>query len=432
VRTAREDGDGRYWAQYEGPGRDAMGEQHLFPVSLYSGGAGTGIFLLNLHLATGKKRYLEAARGVGLRLINIAKRAPKGGLCWEGSYERKGRAVPDGTRVGLYNGNAGIGLFLIHLYEATTEKRFLDAAKGAFERILVEAQPDGEGVQWLYGSRDIIAGAAGIGLALLESGRVTKDPRYGETAGKAARWLLGESETSADGLRWKGYKPYDAGFSHGASGFAFFLETVGERDGARSAAGWVESVAVPSGESAILWRYYPGEPPEGKRQWTFNGWCHGAPGVVRLFLLLHAHTGEQRYLDLAVRGGGGVRDSLAMDQGEPKFYNPTYCCGAAGCLETFCDLYQATREKRWVKDARTLADSMLGSMRKVDGVRLHTAYDESDESERKHPFVPTGFMHGNAGIGQALLRLALLTRGEESKLVLLADHPFALPTGEKK
>ena len=50
-----------------------------------------GYFLLNLHLATGEKKYLRAAVGAGLRLVKTAKTLPGGGLQWAGTYERKGR-----------------------------------------------------------------------------------------------------------------------------------------------------------------------------------------------------------------------------------------------------------------------------------------------------------------------------------------------------
>jgi lantibiotic modifying enzyme len=423
LKSARREGDAVYWAQYEGSGPGANGEELHFPLSLYSGIAGTGHFLLNLHLATGDKKYLQAARGVGVRLIELAAPAPSGGTRWEATYERKGRAAPDGTRLGLYTGNAGIGTFLIHLHRVTKETRFLDAAEAAFQRILAEMRPEGH---WVYASKDIIGGEAGIGLALLELHRITGKARYRAAAKKAASWLIGTSEQEGDHVRWKGFKPYDAGYSHGAAGMAFFLETVGETKPSRAAANWVASVAKPCGEGAVLWEYYPGEPPKGKRNWVMNSWCHGAPGVVKLFVLLHARTGERRYLQIAERGGGGICHEAKIDSGSPSYYNPTYCCGAAGCLDTLSDLYRTSGKRRWFDRARALADSMVRSLVEVDGERVHAQYDESDRKIRKHPYVGTGFMHGNAGVGFALLRIAMQQKGEEQELLHLPDSPFSL------
>ena len=427
LETARRDGDGVYWAQYEGPGPKAMGEALHFPVSLYSGLTGTGYFLLNLHLATREEKYLDAAKGAGLRLLKLAKPAPGGGKQWAATYERRGRSVPDGWRVGLYNGNAGIGLFLVHLHRLTKDPVFQQGAVAAFARVLAEAKVQGDGLHWVYDAKDIIGGEAGIGLALLEMGRITGDPKYKRTAMKAATWLIAKAERQGEALKWKGFKPWDAGFSHGASGIAFFLESLGDpasTAAARAAAQWVETAATPCGDNGLLWRYYAGEPPEGKRNWVMNSWCHGSPGVVRLFVLLHARTGEQRFLDAAARGGGGLCHE-ALPAGKPKYYNPTYCCGASGCMDTLCDLYSASKDKRWLRNARTLADSVVSSFREVKGLRVYVQYDASDQKERKHPYVPTGFMLGNAGLGHALLRLALVAKGEEEKLILFADHPFA-------
>jgi lantibiotic modifying enzyme len=423
LKSARRDGDALYWAQYEGSGPGAKGEELQFPVSLYSGIAGTGHFLLNLHLATGDKTYLQAARGVGVRLIALAEPAPSGGTRWQATYERKGRAVPDGTRLGLYTGNAGIGTFFIHLYRVTNEPMFRKAADEAFKRILAEVRPEGH---WVYASKDIIGGEAGIGLALLQMHRITGNTQYRAAAKSAASWLIGIAERESDAVRWKGFKPYDAGYSHGAAGMALFLEAAGESKTSRAAADWVESVAKPCGENAILWEYYPGEPPEGKRNWVMNSWCHGAPGVVKLFVLLHARTGEKGYLQIAERGGGGICHEAKVGSGSPSYYNPTYCCGAAGCLDTLCDLYQTSGKRPWLKRARILADSMVRSLVEVNGQRVYAQYDESDRKSRKHPYVGTGFMHGNAGVGFALLRLAMHLEDEEKELIHLPDSPFSL------
>ena len=113
--------------------------------------------------------------------------------------------------------------------------------------------------------------------------------------------------------------------------------------------------------------------------------------------------------------------------GEPFYYNPSYCCGAAGCIDAFCDLYRASGEKRWLEAAKTLADHVVLSLRDLEGRKGYATYDDEDRTEKKNPYVATGFMHGNAGIGHALLRLALLSAGEQDRLILLPDHPFAHP-----
>jgi lantibiotic modifying enzyme len=427
LATARtEDGTVR-WAQYEGPGPAAAGEELHFPVSLYSGLSGTGWFLLNLHLATEDERYLKAARGAGLRLLEVAEPVGEGGVRWSATYERRGRSVPDGGGLGLYNGNAGIGLFLLHLAKATGDARFRKGAVAAFERILDEAEEGEGGIQWPSALLDVIGGEAGIGLALLEMHAGTGDVRYAEAARGAAGRLRAVADRSEGRVRWQRYGFFDAAFAHGAAGIAFFLAAAGGKPGladAALAADWIESVAKPCGEGAVLWEYYAGEPPEGKRNWIMNSWCHGAPGTIRLFLLLHRRTGEERRLDAAVRGGGGILHELRLETGKPFYYNPTLCCGAAGLIDAFLDLWRASEQSRWLTAARAVADEVVSSLVEFAGGRVHATWAETDRTEKKSPYVPTGLMHGNAGIGHALLRLALVLEGKPERLILPPDHPF--------
>jgi lantibiotic modifying enzyme len=427
VRMARKDGKACRWAQYEGGPPSLKEEERHFPVSFYSGSAGTGYFLLNLHRVTGSRKYLDAAAGAGWRLVADGKPVGKAGLKWEATYERKGRSSPEGAGLGLYTGNAGIGLFLMHMYEETKEKAFKAAAVGAFERILEEATVEKGGIHWTYSSLDIIGGEAGIGLALMEMHRLTGDGRYRAAAKKAATWLLAAADREGGSVRWEKYGYLDPNFSHGTAGIAFFLAGLGQKkfEGpARSASEWVLKQAVPCGDGAHEWRYYSGPPPKGKRNWVMNTWCHGAPGTVHLFLLLHRLGGEAKWLKAAEMGGGGIRHAMGMDAGKLFYYNPTYCCGAAGCIDAFVYLHRASGRKKWLDDAKAVADDMMAEFT-GGNVRMHAEYDEADQKEKKHPYYTTGFMKGNAGIGHALLHLGAVIADKEKKLIHFPDQAFA-------
>jgi len=434
LKTARHDGDAQYWAQFEGGPKALADNQRQFPLALYNGVAGTGFFFLSLHRATGEPRYLEAARGAGLRLVQKAQGLPGGGLRWQGSSERKGRTIPEAEGIGLYTGNAGIGIFLLHLFQATKDARFRAAADGAFERVLKEAKAEGEGCCWENAFQDIIGGEAGIGLALIEAHRLAGNPAYIAAARKAASWLLSKAAPKGDMALWTTYGTPDPNFSHGTAGIAFFLVALGDppaRKAGIAGAKWVESQASPCEGDGLLWKYYAEPPPQGKQNWVMNSWCHGAPGTTRLFLLLHRLTGDEAVLRTAARGAGGIRAEARLSSGKPFYYNPTVCCGAAGCMDAFCDLYAATKEKRFLDDARLLADSVLRDLRDAPGGRAFATYDEADEETKLAPYYETGFMLGNAGIGYALLRLSALMDGEPEKALFLPDHPLAFPEGKK-
>lgn len=429
VATARHDGDGIYWQQYEGGPADTGEENRQLAVSLYSGLSGTGYFFLNLHAVTGEKTYLDTARGIGLRLEKLSSPAPKGGLRFEGKYEHRGRIVPDGDGVGLYSGNAGIGLFLMHLSIATGEERFRKLAVGAFERILKEGTRDKDGLRWVYEMEDIIGGEAGVGLALLEMHRLTKNGAYRAAAEDAAKWLLSKAQRDKAGTRWETYGCLDPNFSHGTAGIAFFLAALDGAEGRKAgveAAAWIESVAE-KGAEGIFWKMYAGKVPEGRSNGTMHSWCHGSPGTVGLYLLLQRTTGKAAYGEVARKSGVGLARELGVAAGKPAFANPTFCCGAAGCLDAFTSLYQATKDAAFLDDAKAVAAAMLAELRTEGKVRFYAQYDEEDSSARKFPYTPTGFMVGNAGVGFAFLRLSAVANGKADKLILFPDHPFSVP-----
>jgi len=423
--SASKEGRACFWPQYVGGPKDY---KHNYPVSIYSGVAGTGYFLLNLFLVTEDKQFLDAAKAAGFRLVDEAKSMPSKAVKWGGTYERHGRSVPDGDGVGLYTGNAGISLFLMRLYGVTKEPVFKKTAEAGFKRILHEAKTeDGGGYSWIHSFQDIIGGEAGIGLSLLEMNKLTRKRSYMEAADKAGVWLMSKAEEDENGIFWNRFGGKDPNFSHGAAGKGFFLAALNKLKPQKSAiraASWLEAMVEELNEDAIHWKYY-GKPPEGKRNWVMNSWCHGAPGSHRLFLLLFKQSKDKNYLETARKAVGGIAEDMRLKSGKPFYYNPTYCCGAAGCLDAFLDLYIVTRDKQFVKDARIIADSIISSLRKKGENRVYASYDKEDETSKRFPYYGTGFMLGNAGIGYSLLRLHAALSGEEENLIYLCDHPFA-------
>ena len=95
-----------------------------------------------------------------------------------------------------------------------------------------------------------------------------------------------------------------------------------------------------------------------------GGWCHGPVGTARLFLLLHAVTGEARYRDIAVKGAGFVviyADAVAKPgaDGKQPYVPPSYCCGVAGVVEFFCDLHRVTHAPEHAAFAKKAGQYLL-------------------------------------------------------------------------
>ena len=94
-------------------------------------------------------------------------------------------------------------------------------------------------------------------------------------------------------------------------------------------------------------------------RWTVNldggghvgGWCHGAAGMVALWVTAHRILHDDRWLNLAIEAGFHIADVPAPD-GTP-------CCGRAGRAFALLALYGATRERSWLYRAQYLARTSL-------------------------------------------------------------------------
>jgi len=108
-----------------------------------SGAAGIGIFRLNLHVATGAKEDLDAARRTGDWL---ARRAigVEGAVCWRVGADETSRIF-----TGFSHGAAGIGYFLLGVSRATGEAYYADLAEEAARFVARNATPEGDD-GWLW------------------------------------------------------------------------------------------------------------------------------------------------------------------------------------------------------------------------------------------------------------------------------------------
>jgi lantibiotic modifying enzyme len=153
-----------------------------------------------------------------------------------------------------------------------------------------------------------------------------------------------------------------------------------------------------------------------------GGWCHGPPGTARLFLLLHSLTGERAYLDTALasarwvmaQGTSETRGAGARPQ------NLSFCCGVAGVVDFFCDLYRATGDPQHAEFARRAGGYLVANAtRDADGVRWRAA-------GRAAPRFAVDLMQGAAGGGLALLRLLTLD-ARPDPMRHLPDRAVAAP-----
>jgi len=110
---------------------------------ILGGAAGNGIFLLRLWESTKDERYLQAAVRNAEWLESEALRGPNGAYWpfWTGREELW-------YALGFAHGSSGTAHFLLHLYQATTDKRWRLLAQDALATLTAQAQPDKGGLNW--------------------------------------------------------------------------------------------------------------------------------------------------------------------------------------------------------------------------------------------------------------------------------------------
>lgn len=144
---------------------------------LFYGLAGQGLASLHFYHMDAKSEDLTHAIACGDRLIEARSLAEDGvGSFWVG---------PDGLLFGLARGASGIALFLLYLYLATGEKKYLDAGRQALDFDIAKAVSMDGGLLWpnrTGAERTVVPyfeyGSAGVGAVLLRYHRLTGDQRY--------------------------------------------------------------------------------------------------------------------------------------------------------------------------------------------------------------------------------------------------------------
>ena len=275
---------------------------------------------------------------------------------------------------------------------------------------------------------DVISGDAGLLLALLPA---TSDRSLAAVEVLADR-LVAVAEPAPDrsarGLQWRmtaGWPSLMPGFSHGTAGVAYALAQAGQALGR----GDLFDVAVRGAEALLEvghrstpWAI-PAELPVGsKGDQTMFGWCHGAAGTSRLFVLLDDVAPDPRW----PRAVGACLDALRASRLPERLYpgywdNLARCCGTASVGQVLHDQYQATGDRETLAWAGVLADDVLGRALRI-GPGFAWSNTEHTVTPPDLPPEP-GFMQGAAGIAGWLARHGALRRGGP-QAVPRRDHPW--------
>ena len=361
-------------------------------------------------------RLYNGAAGIGLFLADYAavtgdptaRDLAQRALRWSAApaQEEASRARPfrgPGMDCSLLVGRAGLGLAWLHLAAATGERAHLAAATAVGDELLAR-----EPGPFTY----LLSGAAGEGLLLLRLREATGDGRYLAGAVRYAAWLERQAVRDALGCTWRAR---DA--------------TAVPPPGTRFAGG--------------------GDPPS-----RYLGLGIGVAGVTHFLTLLSGATRDGRWATLAregadtlvrravpdrgglnwesepldaaegrlrcqwCRGAPGVGLCLASCYevlGEPRYLataeaagettyrygdvraNPSLCHGLCGNAALFLALYRTTRRSLWLERAHAFAARAL---------TYRTAAPAGDVWQGDAPdSASPDLMCGAAGVGHFLLHL---------------------------
>ena len=277
----------------------------------------------------------------------------------------------DAIDSGLYTGIAGVGFTLTQVARVTGDEKYKRAAVHCLEVVNQQAtktstDSDSNSAAW-NNSTDIISGTAGIGLYLLDAHKSLEDQDALQLARQAGNSLLALAQETEAGLSWKMSPDYPRdmpNFSHGTAGVAYFLCQLGQETGEQK----YLNAAIRGAKHllAIADREHGGlcifHHAPGGEDLFYLGWCHGPPGTARLFYALAQATGDDEWHTYVHSAAASIMQSGIPAESTPGFWNNHgSCCGTAGVAEFFLELVHAYEKTEYHAFSQKLVSELLSS-----------------------------------------------------------------------
>ncbi|MET7296954.1 lanthionine synthetase LanC family protein [Streptomyces griseoloalbus] len=327
---------------------------------------------------------LGRATGEG-RYTSAARKAAR----WlAGPVWASGRAQP-----GLYCGESGVGWFFIRLAELLEEPAYLSAAELRARRL--------QGVR--FESFDLLHGAAGYVSFLVRLAQATAKHLYLDEALRVGEWLIRSARPTPDGRTgwcWPSapqslrnlHNDALLGLAHGAAGIALALLELGMAAESES----VLRVPRVTGE-LLLSEVRPH--PDGGWCWReslhdesmrLQGQCHGAIGIGQFLLRLGQIEAREGYAEAARQAAITAMREL------PRRATPGLCHGVAGDGNFLLDCFQFLGDRDRIREAWTCVNRLQCYR---DPERPGTYLTTQDGISRPDLCV------GDAGVGWFFLRI---------------------------
>ncbi len=336
----------------------------------------------------------------------------------------------------VFNGVAGIPLFLRDYFLLTKNGHALELAWGALKWCESSTPKDGDFRRGLYLGRtgvaysylylaeldpgaptpdycvsnaihlldespgpvtDFLGGEASNGWYFLKLWERTADDRYLHGAVRCGRWISDHLTRDEFGthclIRPDGVMGTTAylGLSHGIAGVAYFYSVLYRHshdeqwlDIARELLTTLIRLAKPD-RGGLNWT-----PTIGGTELSRCQYSHGAAGIGLVFCLLSSVLEDTNLLTVAEQAA-----EASYGYGDYR-NNPTLCTGISGSGQLFIELFRATHDTKWRDRAREFATMAIAY--KIAG-------DDGDEwptDTAGHP--SPDYTYGAAGTGHFLLR----------------------------
>ncbi|MDY5576120.1 MAG: lanthionine synthetase LanC family protein [Lachnospiraceae bacterium] len=402
--------------------------------SLYDGSAGIGIFLLRLYEATQNERWLLEAEEAAAHII-----ATEVDESWYDKTlhsEVKGIIPVPGWAAGPYNGPVGEAYFLEDLYQVTGKEEYRAFVLRTADTLIKAAIRDEKGIHW-SDQQDITAdGGFIVFLDILY--RRTGIQKYLDVACEAADYIAKDALDAPNGGKY--WKLLDLSiidfekdttfpnFSHGTTGtawmFAALYQDTGRQEYLELAKAGVEYVMnISVGDETGRLIPYQDHPVKGPTyEQYYLSTCHGPVGSTLVFRELYDITEEEKYKQWAVELSRGIVKAGAPEKHSWGFWNcQCQCCGTAGILEHFADMYEYTKDTEFYQYMLRTADVLLSdSDHRTPGKR--TWYDSWWRTIPTRIVSYVGLYVGAAGCGSSLLRTYAALTGK--KLTNLYEYHF--------
>jgi type 2 lantibiotic biosynthesis protein LanM len=354
-------------------------------MDLYDGVAGIALFLAYLGAATSHPRYTQLAR-----------------YALASTREHVKVRIGKLQMVGAFNGWGGIIYLYTHLGILWQDPALLKEAEELVRLLPDLIDQDQE--------LDIIGGSAGCIACLLSLYRVFPSEQILTTALRCGDQILKNAPYCSRNQEKPASSPPLTGFSHGAAGIACSLLKLAAVSGqSRFTAGAIAAMeyerSVFSPQQQNWPDYRPlasqGDIPDDEYMVT---WCHGAPGIGL------GRLASLRYIDdAAIRQeiAAALQTTLKSGFG----FNHSLCHGTLGNIEPLCYAARVLDDPQYYRHVEERTAMILSSIEQ-HGWRCGIP------SGLETP----GLMSGIAGIGYALLRLAV---PEQIPCLLTLEEPLS-------